>query len=381
MRVARLSTAGVATVVVSGMLAAPLAFGVSGTHRAHPASTPRVSTVGRIAYLTKQGVLKTATVRSDGTTSSVKKLGPITKASGKQTVRLSDVVVSGNGHWIAWNEELLSHGGALLHASLVDVHEPAGTAYQVKSLQEPVGFAGSRLVTYSGSTKRLVLTPKPHLVKVDDSGLPLATYAHGVIDSKALEAPKGPSQTWEVRLTSFAGSHVVLHRYVLSPTDFRYPDLAWVSGDGKRVVVERGNHQDFGGLGPSSLADEFHLTAPHSRATLGHYGTDKAAWRIGGVAFAGSSNSVWAMWERLTTTGATSVVARYKSGAWKLEEAHGVAVAANAHGDVITQPGKWVNPSKVEEEFEPVPSGDARLRDGAGTVTLHASGSFFAFIA
>lgn len=382
MRVARLSVVAVTTAVVGGLVSAPLAFGSPGTHRAHPATPPRVSTVGRIAYLTKQGVMKTATVTSDGTTSSVHTIGPITKTTGSQTVRISGVVASGNGHWLAWTEDLLSHGGSLLRSTLVVVHEPAGTVYHLKSGQFPVGFAGNRLVTYAGTTKRLVLTPKPHLVKVHDSAFPLAAYAHGVIDTKTVNAPAGPSQTWEVRLTSFSGSHTVLHRYVLAPTNYRDPaNPAYVSGDGKRVVIERGNHQDFGGLGPSSLADEFRLTGSHARSTLGHYGTAKAAWRIGGVAFSGSSDSVWTMWERLTKTGATSVVARHGSSGWNLVDAHGIAVAGNATGDVIIQSGNWISASKVVQDFEPVPTGNASLRDGAGTVTLDASGTFFAFIA
>jgi hypothetical protein len=182
-------------------------------------------------------------------------------------------------------------------------------------------------------------------------------------------------------LTSFGGTHTVLHGYVLAPTDYRAPDAAWTSPDGKHAVVERGNHQDFGGLGPSSLADEFHLTGTHARTQLGHYGTAKDAWRVGGVGFSGSSDSVWAMWERLTTTGATSVVARHGHSGWKPVASKGIAVAGNEHGDVIVQSGRWVPVSPDVQGYEPLPTGHAMLMHGSSSVSLDAEGSVFDWIA
>jgi hypothetical protein len=373
MSVRRFVTCIATLAVLGGLLAAPSALAVS-----RPGST--VKTVGTVVWLTKSQAVKIGTAHSDGSMTAVSTIGPLTTPTGKQRVQISDLVASGDGHWVAWSEALLSHGGDLLKNVLAISQEPSGNTFHLTTQQAPIGFAGDSLVTFAGTTKRLDLQPTPHFVPVH-SEFPVGTYAHGVIDTKTLSAPKGPSQTWRLRLTSFGGAHATLHNYVLAPTNYRNPDAAWTSADGKHVVVERGNHQDFGGLGPSSLADEFSLSGKHHRATLGHYGTDHAAWRIASVSFAGASDSVWAVWERLTKTGATGVVTHHGHGTWAPIVAHGIAVAGNAEGYVIAQAGKFVQINHFAEGFNTVPTQPATLRHGLSVVPMQAEGSAFAWVA
>jgi hypothetical protein len=379
MRIRRVASWSVAAIAIGGLLTAPSVVAASPQG---VSSSPRIPVAGHIAYFTKGQKVDIASVLSDGTTFAVQQVGPVSKATSKKQVIVFDLVASGDGKWLAWGEQVTSHHPLKLKTVLVLRNESNGHITHLVTPEEPVGFAGDQLVTSNAdTTKRLVLTPTPHLVKVHSAQFPLAAYRKGVADTINLLKPAGPKQTWRLRLTSFGGKETTLHNYVLAPTDYRSPDGAWVSGDGKHMVVELGNHQDFGGIGPSSLADEFALTGSHARTQLGHYGTNAQQWRVGGVAYAGSSDAVWAMWERATTHGATSVVASYAHGTWTMVTKHGIAVAANAAGYVISQPGKFVVVNKNDDDMAPVPTGDASLIHGSTTLPLQAEGSAFVWVA
>ena len=374
MRIRRTVLCGVAVLAVGGLVTGPAALGATDRPSAPV-------TVGHIAYLTAKDTVELATVESNGTTTGAKQIGPVTLVVASDTVQVDDLMASGDGAWLAWQEEVFKHNGDLVKTVLVLRHESDGQDFALNTVQSPLGFAGDQLVTSSANaTRRVSVQPTMHLIKVNDHAFPLAAYPHGVVDGPSYLAPKGPARTWRVRLTSFAGTHTTLHDYVLGPTNYRNPDAAWVSADGKRLVIERGNHQDFGGLGPSSLADEFVLGAGHARSQLGHYGTDKQAWRIGSVSFSGSSDSVWAMWERLTKTGATSVVARREHGSWTLIAGHGIAVAGNQTGYVIVQPGKLVLTNPDVQGYDTVPTRHAELRHSTSSVSLNAEGTTFVWV-
>lgn len=377
MRIRRTALCGVVALAVGGLVTGQAALGA--TDRAVAPNSPTI--VGHLAYLTAKDTVELATVESNGTTTGAKRIGPVTLVTLSDTVQIDDLMSSGDGAWLAWQEQVFTHKGDLVKTVLVLREEGDGATFTLNTAQSPLGFAGDQLLTSSANaTRRVSVQPTIHLIKVTDHAFPLAAYPHGVVDGPSYLAPKGPAQTWRVRLTSFGGKHTTLHDYVLGPTNYRNPDAAWVSGDGKHVVIERGNHQDFGGLGPSSLADEFVLGAGHARSQLGHYGTDKQAWRIGSVSFSGSSDSVWAMWERLTKTGATSVVALREHGAWTLIAGHGIAVAGNHHGYVVVQPGKLVLTNPDVQGYDTVPTRHAELRHGSSSVTLNAEGTTFVWV-
>jgi hypothetical protein len=378
MRIPRIAPYAIAAIALGALIAAPAA--VAASPRA-PHAHPRIPIAGHIAYVTKDQKVDIAEVLSDGTAFDIQQVGPVTSVTSKQTLTIFDLVASGDGDWIAWVEQVLSKHPFTVKTVLVLRQESSGTIWHLNTDQAPVGFADDQLVTESGdSAKRLDLQPTAHLVKIKGGQFPMAAYPDGVIDTKNYQAPHGPKQTWQLRLTSFKGVNTKLHNYVLGPTDYRYPDEAWVSSDNKHFVVELGNHQDFGGLGPSSLTDEYSLTGSHTRSRLGHYGSNAAQWRVAGVSFAGASDAVWAVWERATKHGATSVLAERAHGTWTLVTNHGIAVAGNAAGYVISQPGKYVVVDKDDDGMAPVPTGDAKLISGSTTLTTNVEGSAFVWV-
>jgi hypothetical protein len=383
MRMRRFISGSMTAIAIGGLLAAPSAFAA-----ARPSAHPDVTspTIGRIAYLTKTDAVKLADVHANGGTSGVATIGPITPVAAKQTIQVLDLMASGDGKRIAWQEQVLKHtkgGMSTVKTVLVEYDVVHGLVIHLTTDQSPIGFAAAdQLVTTDGlSTKRMDLLPTPHLVAVTHNPqFPFAAYSAGVIDTVHLEAPPGPRQTEQLRLTTFGGGHTVLHNYVLAPNDYRFPDGVWVSGDGTHFVVERGNHQDFGGLGPSSLADEYSLSSGHNRTQLGHYGTLAAQWRVASVSFAGSSDAVWAVWERGTVSGATSVVAVHEGRRWVAVTAHGIAVSGNQRGWVISQPGKYVSIGSDSPAFDTVPTRHAFLRHDGTSRELNAEGSAFVWI-
>jgi hypothetical protein len=379
MKIRRVATYSIAAIALGGLLTVPSV--VAASPQGITAS-PRIPSAGHIAYFTKGQKVDIAAVQADGTTFDVQRVGPVSKVTSKQKVIVFDLVASGDGKWLAWGEQATSHHPLKVKTVLVLRQESSGHITHLVTPEEPVGFAGDQLVTSNAdTTKRLVLKPTPHLVKVHSAQFAEGAYPKGAVDTTTLLKPAGPKQTWRLRLTSFGGKETILHNYVHSLTDYRSPGDAWVSGDGKHMVVELGNHQDFGGIGPTSLADEFKLTGSHARTQLGHYGTNAQQWRVGGVAFAGSSDAVWAVWERGTAHGATSVTASYADGAWTMVTKHGIAVAANSAGYVISQPGTFVVVNKNDDDMAPVPTGDASLIHGSTTLNLQAEGSAFVWIA
>jgi hypothetical protein len=364
--------------VVGGLLAAP-AVGASATDRRHATRLPNA---GHVAFVSKNDRVKLVTVNVTGQTSSSSRLGPVTKPPAHRTIQIQDLVASGDGNWLVWLEVIAKPNGdpTPVKPELVLRDLKGHHVFRLRTNSFPIGFAGDQAVVSGVKTSRVVLQPSPHLVPVPDTQYATAAYPAGVVDVKSTSSPPGPDSTDQLRLTTFDGTHTVVHNYQLSPNDTRIPDLTFVSGDGKHLVVERGDHTDFGGIGPSSLVDEFSLDANHTRTTLGHYGTTKAAWRIGDISFARPSDRVWAVWERATPSGgATSVVAEHHSDGWVRIVSHGIAVAGNHDGWVVVQPGKYVFASDGLRVSR-VPTSDALLLHDTSTSVLGIQGSQFAWV-
>jgi hypothetical protein len=373
----RIAACAFATLLLGALVAAP----ARGASSPRPATSP---VIGHVIYLAKDGVVREAAVAANGTAATFQTIGPVTVAKTGQKVQVSDLIASGDGEWAAWDEDVVSGSGShekFVESVLVLRDIARGTAIHRKTSQVPVGFAGDTLVTSNGDhTKTVDLQPSFHFKTVNDTQFPLGTYPKGVVDGPELNKPAGARSTWEVRLTTFKGAHTVLHGYVRRPTDYQLPDAVWTSGDGKHLAVELGNHQDFGGLGPSSLLDEYSLTGAHHRAPLGHYGTPSAQWRVASVTFAGPSDMVWAAWERPTKSGATGVVATFSQGNWQRVASSGIAVAANAAGYVVVQSGKFVEFGQDFPEFNTVPTASAVLVHGSTTATMNLEGSAFVWV-
>jgi hypothetical protein len=368
-------------VMLGALLTAPSAF-ATVRHDARPALA--AGTVGHLAYVTKTNQVDIATVSGDGNTSSITKIGPVTKPSGPdESVQIVAFVASGDGDWVAWQEDLVKDAGkapTYLKTVLVLRNLTDHSVYQLVSNQYPIGFAGDQLVTTGTHAERLVLKPSPHLVEIPDSQYAWAAYPNGVVDAVSLDAPAGPKHTERLRLTDFDGDHIVLHNYVLGPRNYRIPDAGWVSDDGRHLVIERGDHTDFGGVGPSSVADEYALQGRYAGRPLGHFGTDGDRWRVQSVSFAGKADQVWAVWDRAVRAGATSVVAVHSHGEWQPVLARAIAVAGNAAGFVVVQPGKYVAVGSSGIEFDLVPTGDAIMVIGGATKVLGIGGSALAWV-
>jgi hypothetical protein len=369
----------VPVLALGGLLGGQSAAAGAGHPRLAQPATP---VIGHLAYVTKSDAVKITAVAATGATSSTSTIGPVTKPTSKLKVQVSDLVASGDGSWVAWQETATKRGKPNFFRSVIALREVAGThTLRLTTDRAVVGFSGDALIATNGVTSAwLSLTPTPHFVKIHDSQFPIGAAPQGVVDVATAQAPPGPRRTDRLRLTNFAGQHTVLHSYVLGSRDYRDPDAAWSSGDDKHLVVERGNHQDFGGLGPSSLADEFSLGGSLGRHQLGHFGSAKAQWRLASVSFAGASDQVWVVWSRATRTGATSVIARYRNGKWHSALSGGIAVAGNADGYVLAQAGKWVPAGGDADGFTTVPTGDPVLLHAGKTSVVAAKGSTFVWV-
>jgi hypothetical protein len=371
----------VPALLLGGLLSAPSA--VAGP-RPGAIPPPAAPFIGRLAYVTKAQQVKIAAIAADGTTSDVQVVGPITKPSSKQEVQISDLAASGDGDYLAWAENVVKptkHGLEFIRSVLVERHE-SGSIVHLNTEQAPVGFSSNDalVTTDTATTDWLDVQPSAHLVKIDDNPFALAGAPQGVVDSVPLKAPAGPRFTIRLRLTTFSGAHTVLHNYVIGPKTTNLPDAGWVSGDGKRLVIERGDHTDFGGVGPSSAADEFSLGGGFARHPLGHYGTAKAQWRLGSVTFSGKADQVWALWYRAANGGPKSVVATYQKGKWRSEVSQGIAVSANHNGYVVAQAGKWVSIGTDVPDYQTVPTGRPVLLHGSTSVHVNTPGTAFAWV-
>jgi hypothetical protein len=380
MKIRRVAPYLVPTLLLGGLLAAPSA--VAGPQAvAHPGPAP--ATIGDLAYLTKSQHVMIATVAADGSTSHVQTVGPITKPAAKDEVQIADLTASGDGAWLAWDEnvEKPTRHGLLFLRSVLVLRNVGGTIVHLDTEQSPIGFSGDRLVTTDTSTTDwLDLQPEAHLVKIENNPFSLTASPQGVVDTNVIKPPAGPRFSIQLRLTTFARARTVLHTYVIGADTTNLPDAGWVSGDGKHLVIERGDHTDFGGVGPSSLADEFSLSGSLARHPLGNYGTAKGQWRLSSVAFSGSADKVWAVWYRAAKGGPKSVIATYAHGKWHSEVDQGIAVTASHRGYVVAQAGKWVSIGTDVPDYKTVPTGDPVLLHAGTTTVLTAEGTAFAWV-
>jgi hypothetical protein len=359
------------------MLAAPIA-GASPRQGKPPA---RLVTAGHLAYLTSHNRVKLVTVKTTGHTSPPTRLGPVTRPPAHRIVQVEALFGSGDGRWLTWLEVVAKRDGSPTRTKPVLIVRDLkrDRVYRLPTRSFPIGFASDTVVVYGTRASRVLLRPAPHLVAVPGREYATAAYPQGVVDVKSTSAPAGPDRTDRLRLTSFDGTHVVVHSYLLAPGETRLPALTFVSADGEHLAVERGDHTDFGGIGPSSVLDEFSLAGAYPRSRLGHYGTARAAWRVGAVSFAWPSDDVWAVWERATAHGAISVVAVHRPAGWKSVLPHGIAVAGNRGGYVVAQPGKYVFASDGLRVSR-VPDGDALLLHANSTRVLGIRGSRFVWV-
>lgn len=287
-------------------------------------------------------------------------IGPVTQPTTTQLIQVDSLVSSSDGKWLAWNENVVTKKktdgfNTYLRNFVVLRNELTGHTTSVPGHhQSPVGFAGDTLITASAHAKRLVLQPSPHLVRVHDGAQIHATYRHGVVD---VAVPRSARVVEQLRLTSLSGRHRVLHTYP-ETANGRSIATTEVSGDGNALAVERGDHTDFGGVGPSSVVDVYRLSGSHQRVQLGHIGSAGAGWRVGTLSFSGADDEVWAAWYKAGTHVQTRLE-KYANGKWTRVDSGVITVAGNTTtGDVVYQPGHYRAVSN-ELQFVPVAAATA----------------------
>jgi hypothetical protein len=368
--ISALSTVGL--VAGLSLLAVPAPLSVAATTSA---SSARAASIGHLAFLTNGGAIDTVEVHAGGATSDRQQIGPVQASTSSHPVTIADFVASGDGRWLAWQEARTTTKSRFT-TTLVLRNEVSGTVHTARTGRFPVGFAGDSLLTFNRHVNRVVLSPSLHFVRVAGS-FPITTYAHGVLDASINDA----NTAERLRLTTMAGHHTVLHRYTdIGPPDFRETSQAWVSGDGSRLVVERGDHQDFGGLGLSSVADEFRLHGAHARTQLGHLGSLHGEWRVGDVAFRGHADTVWAAWHALGRHGVKTSVADFANGHWVTLRHHAIDVAADRAGDLVVQPGGYRLQNPNDDFFVRHASSQALLMRHGSSHGLGIKGTQFFWV-
>jgi hypothetical protein len=302
-----------------------------------PAADVPAASVGHLAFLTNRGTMDLANVLADRKVVGTVQIGPVQPSTSAHRVTIDSPVASGDGKWLAWQENRAT-SQSRFSSTLVLRNQASGRVRTVRTHSFPVGFAGDRLLTFNRHVTRVVVGSPLRFVRVAGS-FPLTAYRNGVVDQRTNSGDTAA----RLLLTSLSGHRTVLHRYTdVGSPDFRELSQAWVSPDGQKLVVERGDHQDFGGLGPSSVADEFDLHGSHARTALGHVGGLHAEWRLGDVTFRGPNDQAWAVWHRLARHGVSTLLAHVKHGHWVVDDGHDIDVAANRAGYLLVQPGKYV---------------------------------------
>jgi hypothetical protein len=327
------AAAALAIGVLVGPAGLPAAAGTSTVTTA-PA---RAVSVGHLAFLTNGGAIDLVNVLANKRIVGKVQIGPVQPSTTAHPVTIDSIVASGDGRWLAWQENRTASASRFT-ATLVLRNQVSGVTRTVRTHQFPIGFAGDRLLVFNRHVARVVVGSPLTFVRVVGR-IPLTAYRHGVVDMHVNSSDSAE----RLLLTSTSGHRTVLHRYTdIGPPDYRETSQAWVSQDGKKLVVERGDHQDFGGLGPSSVVDEFNLHGSHARTTLGHVGGLHAEWRLGDVAFRGANDQVWAVWHRLARHGVRTALTHVVHGHWVRNDQPDIDVAANRAGYLLVQPGKYV---------------------------------------
>jgi hypothetical protein len=371
------------SVLVAGLLAG------SGTHALSAPEAPSAPSVGshgvvgHLAYVAKNSTVYTVAVKGSGNTLGQSKIGPVSNPPPGRKLAIYGLTASSDGKYVAWQETVVKDNGEPTRATptLVLRGLRPSMVWSIKSGSFPLGFGSDdQLVVYGDRASVLVLTPTPHLEPVPGGRYPMAVYPDGVVENNPLRTPSGPKITEQIRLSSFTGERTTIHNYVLSPSNPHIPEGAYVSPDGKRLIIERGDHTDFGGIGPSSAVDEFMLNGSRTRTKLGHFGTAKAMWRVGDVSFAWPNDEPWVVFQRATKAGAQTAIGVFQHGEWRKIVPRGIAVAASDDGFVAAQPGKYVFDADGLG-ITRVPTGDALLLHDTVTKVLGIQASALVWVA
>jgi hypothetical protein len=341
--------------------------------------------VGRIAFVSRANRVEVVRVRANGTTGRPRRIGPVTSVAKGAKLEIESLVASRDGHWLAWTELDEKPQQDIVQSTLVLRHMTSGRDYEVRSPQMPLGFAGDKLVTseYEQDAAHFVTGSRPRLKKIK---LPrcvlevLASSKHGVV---AMCEPRSVSDTTVQRLldVSFSGRARTIHSYApISANDPSLIEDGWSSSDGKRLIVEHGDHTDFGGVGPTSTADELN---PNTRSTPDHLGgpSGSKVWRMEQTTFAGAHDEPYAVWMTESAGSPEPTVFRCSGGAWHRVAGHSPVVAGSPNGAVVVQRGSYVQDAGVDfPAYHVAARGKATLINAGRRHQMSISGLAFAWL-
>lgn len=358
------------------VLAAALMPAVLVTQSVDAAPAARLTgspaSVGQLAYVAASGELDLVAIAADGSVTSSEKIGPVTTVAAGGTVTVYGPVSSPGGQWLAWGES--DQSGSHYSSWVVLRSQADGSTEKINTSKNeagPLGFVGQRLVISNFNGRAWVVQPgtRPTL-KLLLSSLKNTYYGTdrgGVVYESGFALPGHPERIELLRLN---GHSTLLHTFPGSMFTRRNAPLeqGWVASDGSKAVFEQGDHTDFGGVGPTSVA--FAVSGLHaSTATrLGHPGGATPIRRMEGLSFAADTPyGVWSIAQEQTPTGAVYVD---NGHGWQLYASDSLVVAGNSAGAVITQPAKYVDAGVEAPAFNIQPTDNAVLHIAGATETV-----------
>ena len=342
------------------------------------AATPAATSVnpadgfGRLAYVAESGELDLVAVAADGSVTPAQRIGPVTTVPAGGTVKVYGPISSVGGAWLAWGES--DQSGSHYSSWVVLRRQVDGSTEKINTSENeagPLGFVGQRLVLSNFSGKAWVVQAGTHpTLKLLASSLKnnfFGTDGAGVVYEKGFALPGHPERIELLRLN---GHSTLLHTFPGSMFKGNHAplELGWVDSDGSKAVFEQGDHTDFGGVGPTSVAFAISGLHPAAATRLGHPGGATPIRRMEGLSFAADTPyGVWSIADEQSPTGSVYVD---NGHGWQLFASDSLVVAGNSAGAVITQPAKYVDAGVDAPAFNIQPTGDAVLHFAGATVTV-----------
>lgn len=362
--------------------------------------------------VTARGELLTVPLPADGKAPGrAVRLGPQRDPQPGVAVRVHAVQVSADGRWVAWAESSVSYTGSpptldqfgfsstgaqeITTAFLLD--RRSGKTTEIPALGEPFAFAGDGLVLHN-RIDDIYTVVTPGQPNRDLRDWPESEYravgavSEGVITIGGSDTDDGSLGDYLVDLVEYGDGEVrTLHALPHIVTGAAGYGQGWVSDDGQRIAIERGDHTDYCGIGPSSslvlLDREGSALGPEVPGPPIPAALPPSPWdgmRLQYVRFTDpdSALALWTMCRQSTNGTAArdpySAVYRLQGGKWSLVREATIAVAAVPAGGIVLQPGAFrLGDGEGGPSVLPEPSGEALLiRDGR-TVRLPVSGVDF----
>jgi hypothetical protein len=339
---------------------------------AHAAPSHRkAAATHELVWVTAFNTVREGVPRADGSMAKLNRIGPATKAPAHHTLQIQSLKASADGNWVAWVEQPVKKtkfGPDYSPRESIVLHDQqtGKSTILTGKYGALLGFVHDQLHVLKSDVHAtvgaIVLAPTPHVVKtrISSYASPLAVVKGGIVETYLADR-RAKRLHIQIRLQPPSGKPLILHTYVIPPSSVRSPDGGWVSGDSNGLIIENGDHTDFGGVGPSSHIDLFTrggLKFQH----LGHFGTAKAQWRVQDIGFSGKHDQPWGAFTSAATPSVAADVGRYVDGAWQVVAGHAIAFAVDSSNNAVVEGGKYV-PVKSQggPEYRTKPSSDAVL--------------------